>query len=148
MKGTAKDQLKFDVGNVTAVGYALNDFIRSAEVLVRELLVSTNGGFLKVIGQVDQGISRFQKRLQNTGFRLVFAGQKAAAQTYEALPPFVNKLIQRLGTPDPEDARSRDKLTGQLNDAVKNLRQLKKMLVDALEEHEKDVSSRPNLKHL
>lgn len=138
MKDPGQIQFKFEPGNVTAIGFALNGFIKSAEVLVRELLVSTQSGMLKVIGQVDQGINKFQKRLQGTGLQLAFAGQQAAAQTYEALPPFVNQIIRRLGT--SSEGRSREKLTAQLNDAVKNLRELKKMFIDVFDEHEKDVS--------
>ncbi|CAL8094412.1 unnamed protein product [Orchesella dallaii] len=130
-------EINFDLGNATAVGFAVNGFIRSAENIIRELLISTQGGLLRMIGQVDQGLDRFQKRLQNTSFRLTLSGQKAAAQAYEALPPFVNTVIQRLGT-SQTDARTREQFNVQLNEAVNNLRQYRKMFFDAFEEHEHD----------
>lgn len=134
------DVTNFETGNATAIGIALNDFIKTAENLVRELLVHTQSGLLKAIGQVDVETSSLQKRWQESTFRLALAGQRAAAKTYENLPPIVNKLVTRLTTPMDTSGRNREQIQSQLNDAVKNLRELKKMLVKAVEEHEKDVS--------
>lgn len=132
-----KQDSNFSLGNATAIGVALNEFIKSAEVLIRELLISTNTGLVRIIGHADQGVGQFQNRLRGSSLKLALAGQKAAAQTYEALPPFVNRLIQRLIMPN--EGRSREQLTAQLNDVVKNLRQLKKMFWDDFADHERDV---------
>ncbi|ODN05401.1 hypothetical protein Ocin01_01275 [Orchesella cincta] len=136
MQNSTNNPVNFDLGNATAIGYAVNGFIRSAEGIIRELLISTQSGLLRMIGQVDQGLDGFQKRLQNTSFRLTLSGQKAAAQAYEALPPFVNTVIQRIGTAG--DARSREQFNVQLNEVVNNLRENRKQFFDAFEEHEHD----------
>lgn len=130
-------EIQIDLGNVTAINLALQGFIRSTEGVVRDLLISLQRGLLRLIGQADLDRVKFQNRIRNSTFHLTIAGQRAAAQTYEALPPFVNKLLQRLTT--PTDGRSREQINAQLLEAVANLRQLKKMFIEAFDEHEKDV---------